>query len=194
MKIRGGKEKEEIKLQMTAMIDIVFQLLVFFIMTFKITALEGDFQVNMPTNSDVPTSPIEDIDKIIRIHLYENPQPIRITYRNADGKELTREVRNTLQSIEINYKDNDPVTFSHLGKQSDAFAALRDYIKNIIESEADPSQVKEMEVEFEVDSNLIHGDTVRAVEAVSARIGEDRTVIPMIEKIKFKDTVGPTEE
>ncbi len=188
MKIRGGQEKEQIKLQTTAMIDIVFQLLVFFIMTFKITALEGDFQVNMPQASDLPQTPIENIDKTIRIHLYENPQAIRITYLNADGKEVTRDVRNTLQSIEVNHGDRDPVTFSHLGKQYDAFKALRDHIQGIIESEADPSQAKELEVEFEVDPNLIHGDTVRAVEAVSARIGEDRTIIPMIEKIKFKDT------
>lgn len=33
---------------MTPMIDIVFQLLVFFIMTFKIVTQEGDFNVKMP--------------------------------------------------------------------------------------------------------------------------------------------------
>ena len=43
---RGGEEKTE--LSMTSMIDIVFLLLVFFVMTFKISALEGDFNVKMP--------------------------------------------------------------------------------------------------------------------------------------------------
>ena len=39
MKIRNtGGDGEKIELQMTPMIDIVFQLLVFFIMTFKIVA------------------------------------------------------------------------------------------------------------------------------------------------------------
>ena len=33
---------------MTSMIDIVFLLLVFFVMTFKIVELEGDFSVRMP--------------------------------------------------------------------------------------------------------------------------------------------------
>ena len=33
---------------MTPMIDIVFQLLVFFIMTFKIVSQEGDFNIKMP--------------------------------------------------------------------------------------------------------------------------------------------------
>ena len=49
MKIRNTDGKgEKIELQMTPMIDIVFQLLVFFIMTFKIVAMEGDFNIRMP--------------------------------------------------------------------------------------------------------------------------------------------------
>ena len=33
---------------MTSMIDIVFLLLIFFVMTFKIVELEGDFSVRIP--------------------------------------------------------------------------------------------------------------------------------------------------
>lgn len=47
-----GSRKAE--LQMTAMIDIVFMLLVFFIMTFTIVAPEGDFNVQMPTGRRAP--------------------------------------------------------------------------------------------------------------------------------------------
>ncbi|MDP6443837.1 MAG: biopolymer transporter ExbD [Pirellulaceae bacterium] len=49
MKIRNTDgEGEKIELQMTPMIDIVFQLLIFFIMTFKIVSQEGDFNIKMP--------------------------------------------------------------------------------------------------------------------------------------------------
>ncbi len=50
MRIRHSTDRDEdkIELQMTPMIDIVFQLLVFFIMSFKIVAQEGDFNVKMP--------------------------------------------------------------------------------------------------------------------------------------------------
>jgi biopolymer transport protein ExbD len=48
MRIRHVAAKEKIELQMTPMIDIVFQLLVFFVMTFKIGAMEGDFNIKMP--------------------------------------------------------------------------------------------------------------------------------------------------
>ena len=43
MKIRNRQEAEKQELNMTSMIDIVFLLLVFFVMTFKIVELEGDF-------------------------------------------------------------------------------------------------------------------------------------------------------
>ena len=50
MRVRNvdGIKDEKVEVQMTPMIDIVFQLLVFFIMTFKIVSLEGDFHVKMP--------------------------------------------------------------------------------------------------------------------------------------------------
>lgn len=49
MKVRkhGGKS-DKIELQMTAMIDVVFQLLVFFIMTFNVVESEGDFAIKLP--------------------------------------------------------------------------------------------------------------------------------------------------
>ena len=48
MKIRNREQAEKTQLSMTSMIDIVFLLLVFFVMTFKIVELEGDFGVRMP--------------------------------------------------------------------------------------------------------------------------------------------------
>lgn len=61
MKKRPGVDKVE--QQMTPMIDIVFQLLTFFVMSFKIATAEGDFNVKMPTGapsagSEIPLPPI----------------------------------------------------------------------------------------------------------------------------------------
>lgn len=39
---------EKVEMQLTSMIDVIFLLLIFFIMTFKISAQEGDFNVKMP--------------------------------------------------------------------------------------------------------------------------------------------------
>jgi biopolymer transport protein ExbD len=47
MKLKKG-EGSKIAIDMTPMIDIVFQLLTFFIMTLKIATPEGDFNIKMP--------------------------------------------------------------------------------------------------------------------------------------------------
>lgn len=48
MKFQDRSHGEKTDLSMTSMIDIVFLLLVFFVMTFKISAQEGDFNIRMP--------------------------------------------------------------------------------------------------------------------------------------------------
>ena len=55
MKIRNREEAQKAQLSMTSMIDIVFLLLVFFVMTFKIVELEGDFSIRMPLAGDKST-------------------------------------------------------------------------------------------------------------------------------------------
>jgi biopolymer transport protein ExbD len=60
MKIRAGKSAEtKVEQQMTAMIDVVFQLLTFFVMSFRVASLEGDFSVKMPL-AQKPTTPNSD--------------------------------------------------------------------------------------------------------------------------------------
>lgn len=66
------KADRKISIDMTPMIDIVFQLLTFFCMTLKISSAEGDFQIRMPAlgrsgNPPDPTLPP------IHVHLRANP-------------------------------------------------------------------------------------------------------------------------
>ncbi|HBT77794.1 MAG TPA: biopolymer transporter ExbD [Planctomycetaceae bacterium] len=66
-----AKKSQKLELNMTPMIDIVFMLLSFFIMTFKIVAPEGDFSVKMPFGGAPPTDKI-DADEPVRIKLIAN--------------------------------------------------------------------------------------------------------------------------
>ena len=72
--LRHGEE--EVELQMTPMIDIVFQLLIFFIMTFKIIAPEGDFNIKMPLE---PAEGLPDEDQL---------PPIKVRLRATENGEL----------------------------------------------------------------------------------------------------------
>lgn len=67
MKIRksAAAGSDKVDMQMTSMIDVVFQLLTFFVMSFKIVTQEGDFNIKMPLaaaaspSTDIPIPPIK---------------------------------------------------------------------------------------------------------------------------------------
>jgi biopolymer transport protein ExbD len=62
----------KIAIDMTPMIDIVFQLLTFFCMTLKVASAEGDFQIRMPL-TQVPGPPRIDAQPPIHVYLRSNP-------------------------------------------------------------------------------------------------------------------------
>jgi biopolymer transport protein ExbD len=58
VKIKSTKS-EKIETQMAPMIDVVFQLLIFFMLTLKIVEPEGDFSINMPIGA--PSEPTNEL-------------------------------------------------------------------------------------------------------------------------------------
>jgi biopolymer transport protein ExbD len=68
VKIRNRGEAERSGLNMTSMIDVVFLLLIFFVMTFKIVELEGDFSVRMPL-AGVDDNPMDPTDLPLKLRL-----------------------------------------------------------------------------------------------------------------------------
>ncbi len=68
----------KIALEMTPMVDIVFLMLVFFVMTFKIVVPEGDFSINMPPAGQSDTQPLD-----------LPPEPLRVKLVAAESGELS---------------------------------------------------------------------------------------------------------
>ena len=67
---RVKKEFEEVKPDMTPMIDVTFLLLIFFIVTLKFKTLEGRLDSNLPKDmgtSTQETPPVEKVDIVIRV-------------------------------------------------------------------------------------------------------------------------------
>src|SRR5436305_11715771 len=57
VKIKKAGLPDKIPIDMTPMIDIVFQLLTFFCMTLRVSSAEGDFNIKMPlsaTSAGIP--------------------------------------------------------------------------------------------------------------------------------------------
>ena len=104
MKIRkSGSGESKVNLEMTPMIDIVFQLLIFFMFTFKIVSVEGEFAITMPAaeqGSAAPTS--ENITALpdiqVRLSAAENGELAGIQVGDNQLKSLD-ELAATLKAI-----------------------------------------------------------------------------------------------
>ena len=78
MKLRPDTEPDQTSLNMHSLIDIVFLLLVFFVMTLNIVDVEGDFAVRMPIQGESPTI---DLELPLQLRLYAD--------ENGDLKSMT---------------------------------------------------------------------------------------------------------
>ncbi len=56
VRMKPPRPVEKINIDMTPMIDVVFQLLIFFMLTLKLRSDEGDFSINMPLGQSQATS------------------------------------------------------------------------------------------------------------------------------------------
>ena len=162
MKVRHvQRNQEEIELQMTPMIDIVFQLLVFFIMTFKIVQPEGDFNIKMPIAA--PSEGLPDDNQL---------PPIKVRMTAAPDGMLT--------NIQLNQ--------TPLGGN---FGALRQQMREIVGDARGPGSIAETtEVELDCDYNLKFQYVIMAITAISGYVDDSGHVVKIIEKIKFAPPRG----
>lgn len=162
MKVRhnkgGGDDK--IELQMTPMIDIVFQLLVFFIMTFKIVSQEGDFNIKMPLAAPAAGAP-DDLQL----------PPMKVRLRAGAG--------GMLGGVSLNDKG--------LGADPRAsMDALRLEIIGVVGNDRGPGSIQETaEIELDCDYGLRYEHVIQAITAVSGYVDDTGNVVKLVEKIKF---------
>ena len=104
MKIRNREEAVGTQLNMTSMIDIVFLLLIFFVMTFKIVELEGDFSVRMPlAGSDSVSMDPTDLPLKLRMRADEQGRLTSISLNEIDlGQDLDQLRGNVVALIGTN--------------------------------------------------------------------------------------------
>ncbi len=131
---------------MTPMIDVVFQLMIFFMLTFNIIAPEGDFDVRMPLGK----SSIEPPDGL-------QLPPIQVRLSSSDD--------GVLSGISMN---GEPVIdFLDLRQRVASFVDVA------IESGASPDDV---ELEIDCDYELDYINIIDAITAVSGRIEDGRLI------------------
>jgi len=167
MKIRrSDTEAQEIKLDMTAMIDVVFQLLIFFVMTFKTPIYEGDFSIKMPSLSQQPeTMEPEILDETMTVT-------------------LTADDNRNLASINVLFQADDFTYNVDPNNPDGVFQALNDYVIALVGNRADPTEA-DIEVQLDAAYDLQYQYTIKTIEALSGHRNADGQVVQLIEKINF---------
>jgi biopolymer transport protein ExbD len=158
MKVRRGASSEtKVEQQMTPMIDVVFQLLTFFVMSFKVASAEGDFNIKMPVGDTRQGS----IDNAAL-----PPMKLRMQ-AGANG---------TLVGMRLNDREF-PVN---------GWPALRTYILSVVGDQTGPGSTRDTaEVELDCDYNLNYEHVIQAITAVSGYPDGAGNVIKLVEKVKF---------
>jgi len=155
MKIRKKADDTKIEMQMSSMIDIVFQLLIFFMLTLKIVAEEGDFDINMPIGQAASSAP---------------DQP-KVEYKvrllaDADGN--LRDIRIGDRSLGAEV----PASFQRLNADVRGWAG------------SGGSYSDDLEVEIDADYNLHYQYVIKAISSCTGFVQGDKKV-KFLEKIKF---------
>ncbi len=146
MKIRNraGEVKQEVN--MTAMIDIVFLLLIFFMVTLKIVVQEGDFSVKMPLASN-SSGAIDDTEL-----------PLKLRLKCDENGRL------------VSMAMNDSQLGTDFDSLRDTVIGLVSGAKPGAGAEGGP------EVEIDTDYNLRYEYVIKAITAVSGYKVGDQTV------------------
>ncbi|MDH3717256.1 MAG: biopolymer transporter ExbD [Planctomycetota bacterium] len=166
MKVRRKGGSDDIELNMTPMIDIVFQLLVFFILTFKVVAQEADFNIRMPASASKAMTDIA-------------PQVLKVRI-TAGGNGVMSDLK---------------LDGNSLGNGAAAFTALRTTVRGKIDDAGGPAATAELlEVEFDADYELHYDYVIRAMDAISGYktgSGDRQKIHRMIEKVRFAQPRKP---
>lgn len=157
MKIRARGIPEKTQSDMTPMIDVIFQLLIFFMLTLRIVEPEGNFDINMPIGA--PQQSTQTLP----------PVKVRLIADRSTGR---------LAQLLFNGRD--------LGNDERAFNVLNREILMMIGGRTGSSLAEDLEVEIDVDYELHHEFNMRAVSAVTGELNRDTgQVNRYVEKIKF---------
>ncbi|GIX05192.1 MAG: biopolymer transporter ExbD [Planctomycetaceae bacterium] len=155
---RESQAPSKVDVQMTPMIDIVFQLLIFFLLQLKIVSPEGNFNVNLPIGAPSPTQTEE-----------LNLPALKVGLRSDAAGNLTQ------------------ITFGqiNLGTGDAAFERLNQEILRVIQQPGSPF-AKEIEVEIDADYELQYRYVIRAISKCMGRYDpQTKQIVRYVEKIKF---------
>jgi biopolymer transport protein ExbD len=161
---KTGGQFERVEIVMMPMIDVCFQIIIFFIANMRLFVPEGDFNIQMPTASSKQAPPNQ---------LQSDIPPIRVRLR-AD-------------------KDGNLLGIQMGERRIRSYRDLQRELRDIVGFDRGPGAAPaDAEVDFDCDYNLKYEFVVQALTSVSGYLADDKqTVVHMIENIKFAQPRKP---
>ncbi len=165
MKIgHASGELEKLEMNMTPMIDVCFQLIIFFMLSLRLYSPEGDFSIKMPLAAPQTSLPDE-----------TQTPPIKIR--------LTADRQGNLTGIRLG--ERSLATFRDLQNQIRSLVAL---------DRGPGGTPSSAEVELDCDYGLKFEYVVDALSAVSGYLANDgQTIVRLIEKVRFSPPRKPVQ-
>lgn len=167
VKVRSQNIPGSVKLQMTSMIDIVFLLLSFFVITYKTPQVEGDFNIRMPAQSQaLQVSSLDDLTPIT-VKLSSDAAG-KLTGIQFGSQSLGTDM-NLLRQVVFKYvQEGDPIDYA-----------------TAINQKILPKIRTDFELELDCAPQLLYKYEMMAITAVTGYMNSDNQTIKLVEKIKF---------
>lgn len=185
---RESKLAGKVPIDMTAMIDVVFQLLTFFMLTLKSVVVEGDFNIRMPLGASAGAAEDNPIPPLI-IKMTATPEgrlaAVQLGGQSIVGQDLLGELGSADAMLEAAGGDKKAAAQARRLKEQAGQKLTQTLQAQIIDTFGnDLSRAELTELELDVDPGLKYDHVVSAITAASGIVqGED--VVPLIQKIKF---------
>ena len=185
---RESKLASKIPIDMTPMIDVVFQLLTFFMLTLKTVIVEGDFNIRMPLGASA--APAEDVPiPPLVLKMTATPEGrlagVQMGGKSIVGQDLLGELGGADAMLEAAGGDKTVLGQARKAKQQAAERLTATIQAQIVGSFGnDLSRAELTELELDCDPGLKYDHVVSAITAASG-IVQGTEVVPLIQKIKF---------
>jgi biopolymer transport protein ExbD len=182
----------KIDINMTPMIDVVFQLLTFFMLTLKSVVVEGDFNIRMPLGASAGAAEENPIPPII-VKMTATPEGrlsgVLIGNKKVVDDALIGELASADAAVEAAFASGDDrakrVAAAKKQMEAVSTALVQGIQARILDTFGnDLSQAELTEMELDCDPGLKYEYVIGAINAASGVVKGDQ-VVPLIQKIKF---------
>ena len=182
----------KIDINMTPMIDVVFQLLTFFMLTLKSVVVEGDFNIRMPLGASAGAAEDNPIPPII-VKMTATPDgqlsSVLIGNKKVVDDALIGELASADAAVEAAYASADDrakrVAAAKKQLETVSLTLVQGIQARILDTFGnDLSQAELTELELDCDPGLKYEYVIGAINAASGVVKGDQ-VVPLIQKIKF---------